>query len=203
MHKNLLLIVAFVALLLGGLYLLGPDKDPVPAGKDAPGQAELIALDSSMKSGKALFSVYGDRPPAPDMAFLDEQGDKVTLADFKGQSLLVNFWATWCVPCREEMPELDALQRDKGGDDFKVVIISVDRGGLAASRKFLDDIGVKNLALYYDEKGRLARKMKSIGFPSTVLVTRDSKQFGMLTGPAHWNSPSAHQLIDRLRREGR
>lgn len=198
MTKNLFMIVAFVSVLLGAVYFIGPAKTPTGDQNASSTKAELIALDSSMKSGKALFSIYGATSQVPDINIKDEQGNSLSLEDFKGQSLLINFWATWCVPCREEMPELDALQSTKGSDDFRVVIVSVDRGGLETSRKFLDEIGIKNLDLYYDEKAVLARKMKSIGYPSTVLVTKAGRQFGILTGPAHWNSPSAHALIERL-----
>ncbi|WP_339862818.1 TlpA family protein disulfide reductase [Paremcibacter congregatus] len=201
MPKNLIMIIVFVALLLGGLYFLAAPKETslTEGTASAPSEkGELIPIDSSMKKGKALFSVYGNRPDTPAIKIQDEQGNSLTLADLKGQSLLVNFWATWCVPCREEMPELEALQKERGNQDFKVIIVSVDRGGLDASRKFLDDIGVKQLTLYYDEKGILARKMKAIGYPSTILINKAGQQFGLLTGPAHWNSPSAHALIDRL-----
>ncbi|PHZ84375.1 TlpA family protein disulfide reductase [Paremcibacter congregatus] len=201
MPKNLIMIIVFVALLLGGLYFLAAPKETslTEGTASAPAEkGELIPIDSSMKKGKALFSVYGNRPDTPAIKIQDEQGNSLTLADLKGQSLLVNFWATWCVPCREEMPELEALQKERGNQDFKVIIVSVDRGGLDASRKFLDDIGVEQLTLYYDEKGILARKMKAIGYPSTILINKAGQQFGLLTGPAHWNSPSAHALIDRL-----
>lgn len=193
MTKNLSMIILFIVVLILGLYFISPEK-----AADGVAKAELIPIDSSMKKGKALFSIYHPTIAVPDIEIKDEQGNSLTLQDLSGQNLLVNFWATWCIPCREEMPELDALQAARGNDDFKVVIISVDRGGVEASRKFLNDIGIKNLDLYYDEKGVLARKMKSIGYPSTVLVTKDSEQFGILTGPAHWNSGSAHSLIDRL-----
>ncbi len=187
------MIVAFVAIVIGAVFLLGPAKSR---------KAELIAVDSSMQGGKVIFTRYGTRPPIPDIKIRDEAGNVLTLNDLirrhKGQSLLVNFWATWCFPCREEMPELDALQAKRGGDDFKVIIISVDRGGLGPSRKFLDHIGIKNLDLYYDEKGILARGMKSIGYPSTILITGKGEQYGILTGPAHWESDSALALINRL-----
>jgi len=197
MTKNLIMVVAFVAALLGAIYVIGTldtaqDKE-ISGNKD-----RLVLLDSGLKSGSALFNIYGRQPAVPDIEITDEAGNILTLNDLKGQNLLVNFWATWCVPCRVEMPELDALQAARGSDDFKVITISVDRGGLEASRKFLDDIGVKHLALYYDEKSRLARKMKTIGYPTTILITKAGKQFGLLTGPAHWNSASAHALIDQL-----
>lgn len=197
MHKNLLMIVAFVALLIGTLVLLGPADITEPAR-----EAELISLDSDMKGGKALFRTYATRPAIPDVNITDEAGTVMTLNDVvrqnPGQSLLINFWATWCLPCREEMPELDALQAARGNDDFKVITISVDRGGLKPSRRFLDQVGVENLALYYDEKGTLAKAMKTIGYPTTILINRDGRQMGLMTGSAHWNSQSAHALIDRL-----
>ncbi len=191
MAKNLFIISALIAIVLGAAYFVGP-------GEPLQSDEELILLDSNRVKGNALFRVYADRPSVPDLIIKDEAGNSLTLNDFKGQSLLVNFWATWCVPCRVEMPELDALQAAKGNDDFKVILVSVDRGGLAASRKFLNDIGIQNLALYYDEKGTLARKMKTIGYPSTILINKAGKQFGLLVGPANWNSASSHALIDRL-----
>ena len=187
------MIVSFVAILLGALYFLSPAVDPSAANK-----AEFVLLDSSMKGGKAPFNLYHPQPSVPDIKISDEAGNMLALDDLKGQNLLINFWATWCVKRRKEMPELDALQLARGNDDFRVIVISVDRGGLAASRAFLDDIAVKNLDLYYDAKGVLARKMKAIGYPTTLLITRSGNQYGLLTGPAHWNSSSAHELIDRL-----
>lgn len=193
MHKNLILVVAFVSALLGAIYIIGPTDTGLGAKKD-----EFFPLDSGLKNGTALFNIYGVQTELPATKITDEAGKIMTLNDLKGQNLLINFWATWCVPCREEMPELDALQAARGNDDFKVIAISVDRGGLEASRAFLDEIGVQHLDLYYDEKGTLARKMKTIGYPTTILITKAGKQFGILTGPAHWNSAKAHALIDRL-----
>ncbi len=197
MNKNLLMIVAFVVLILSGIFLLGPTDNI-----DDPRDVELISLDSSMQGGKVLFRTYPDRPAIPNIRIRDEAGNPITLNDIvqenPGQSLLVNFWATWCFPCREEMPDLDALQTRRGGDNFRVVLISVDRGGVKPSRMFLDKIGVKNLDLYYDEKGILGTAMKTIGYPTTILINKDGRQVGLMTGSAHWNSQSAHALIDRL-----
>ncbi len=193
MNKNLILVVAFVSALLGAIYIIGPTDTALDAKKD-----EFFPLDSGLKNGTALFTIYGVQTELPLTKITDEAGKVMTLNDLKGQNLLINFWATWCVPCREEMPELDALQAARGNDDFKVIAISVDRGGLESSRAFLDEIGVQHLDLYYDEKGTLARKMKTIGYPTTILITKAGKQFGILTGPAHWNSAKAHALIDRL-----
>jgi len=187
------MVVAFVSALLGAVYIIGR-TDTVP---NAP-QDALFSLDSALKKGTALFNIYGVQPELPLTKITDEAGTIMTLDDLNGQNLLINFWATWCVPCREEMPELDALQKARGTDNFRVLAISVDRGGLQTSRAFLDEIGVQHLELFYDEKGTLARKMKTIGYPTTILITKTGKQFGILTGPAHWNSDKAHALINRL-----
>ncbi|VAV87171.1 hypothetical protein MNBD_ALPHA02-2002 [hydrothermal vent metagenome] len=191
------MIVAFVGVLLGGLFLLGPKEVA-----QAPREAEIITVESSMKGGQVLFRTYPERPAIPDVMIKDEAGNDMTLNDIvaqnPGQTLLVNFWATWCFPCREEMPDLDSLQAARGGDDFRVVLISVDQGGLEKSRMFLDKIGVKGLDLYYDEKGILGTKMKTIGYPTTILINKKGRQMGLMTGSAHWNSPSAYALIDRL-----
>jgi len=191
------MIVAFVAILIGAIFLIGP-ADNV----DASRKGELISVQSSMKGGKVLFRTYATRPAIPNIRIRDEADNVITLNDIieknKGQSLLVNFWATWCFPCREEMPDLDALQAARGNEDFKVVVISVDRGGIKPSRLFLDHIGIKNLDLYYDEKGILGTAMKTIGYPTTILINKTGRQFGLMTGSAHWNSASAYALIDRL-----
>ncbi|MBL4612723.1 MAG: TlpA family protein disulfide reductase [Emcibacter sp.] len=199
--KNLFMVVSFVAVLLGALFFMGPKGD-MAENINGSRKAELIAVDSSMKGGKVLFNLYAARPDIPDVEVKDEAGNSLTLNDLiarnEGQSLLVNFWATWCVPCREEMPDLDALQAVRGNEDFKVIVLSVDRGGLKPSRMFLDKIGIKNLDLYYDQKGILGTAMKTIGYPTTILINKNGKQMGLMTGSAHWNSASAHALIDRL-----
>lgn len=197
MNKNLLMIVAFVAILLGAIVLTGPSDEA-----DAVREVELISVDSSMKGGRVLFRTYATRPTIPNIRIRDEAGNPITLNEIvqknPGQSLLVNFWATWCFPCREEMPDLDNLQAVRGNDDFRVILISVDRGGVKPSRMFLDKIGIKNLDLYYDERGMLGTAMKTIGYPTTILINKDGKQMGLMTGSAHWNSPSAYALIDQL-----
>lgn len=191
------MVVVFAAIVLGAILLIGPSGNNTTTHKE-----ELISVDSSMMNGRVLFRTYSSRPDIPDVKITDEAGNIMTLNDLvqknPGQSLLVNFWATWCAPCREEMPDLDSLQADRGGTDFKVILISVDRGGVKPSRMFLDHIGIKNLDLYYDEKGILGNAMKTIGYPTTILINRNGKQMGLMTGSAHWNSPSAHALIDRL-----
>jgi len=195
MNKIVLTFIALILLIAGSVYFFTAKESDKTTQKADSGN--FVELPSTMKK-KALFSLYADPINSPDTAFINEKGEEKRLSDFRGKTLLLNFWATWCLPCREEMPELDKLQADMGGDDFQVLILSVDRGGLAASRAFLDKINIKHLDLYFDKRGTLARQMKAIGYPTTVLVRPDGKQYGFLLGPANWSSEEAKTLIKSI-----
>lgn len=139
-----------------------------------------------------------------DMEFQDGQGNPMTLADFAGKKLLINFWATWCAPCREEMPFLDALEDRYGGEDFEVVAISLDMGsdGPTAAGLFLEEIGAENLKLFADPSYKLFERLRNeavtLGLPATILVDEDGCELGVLQGPAHWDSPDGHKVIEAL-----
>ncbi len=110
--------------------------------------------------------------------------------------MLLNLWATWCVPCREEMPALDKLQAALGGANFEVVAINIDRGGPDKARDFLKEIGVNKLALYTDPSGKLFSTIRAVGMPTTLLIDREGREIGRLVGPADWASPEAKTLIE-------
>ncbi len=139
-----------------------------------------------------------------DIAFQDAEGNPKTLADFAGKKLLINFWATWCVPCREEMPFLDALEEKYGGEQFEVVAISMDIGsdGPTVARQFLEEIGASNLTLYADPSYKLFERLRNdavtLGLPASVLVDEDGCELGVLQGPAHWDSEDGHRVIETL-----
>src|SRR3546814_1571588 len=126
---------------------------------------------------------------------------------FRGKVILVNFWATWCAPCVEEMPSLDDLQADLGGEDFSVVAISVDRGGARVAKPFLDKLGLDRLDLYLDPVMSLARSKGVQGLPTIFLIDRDGRILCLLIGPARWDGPEAkavlqHQILQPRRRNG-
>lgn len=127
--------------------------------------------------------------------FTDGDGNELTLADFKGRVVLLNLWATWCAPCREEMPALDALEAELGSDDFQVLALSLDRGGIEKPREFLEEIGIEHLALYHDASGRMGTRIGAFGLPTTLLIGRDGKSLGRLVGPAHWDDGDAVALV--------
>lgn len=140
--------------------------------------------------------VFADPPKAlPEIRFVDGEGRNRTLADFSGKVVLLNIWATWCTPCREEMPTLDRLQAALGGDAFQVVALSIDRKGLAVVRRFYDEIGISHLTIYIDSTSRVFRDLAVVGVPTTLLVDREGREVGRLVGPAEWDTPAMIALI--------
>lgn len=136
------------------------------------------------------------RPALPELTVMTGDGQPVALADLKGKALLINLWATWCAPCIREMPALDRLQADLGGDRFQVVAISVDRGGLNEVGPFFEKAGITALPIYLDQK---MTSMKAFplkeGLPLSILVDAEGREVGRLAGAAHWDSDAAKALI--------
>jgi thiol-disulfide isomerase/thioredoxin len=135
----------------------------------------------------------------PDLTFEDADGKSMSLADFRGRTVLLNLWATWCVPCRKEMPTLDALEGALGGKDFQVVAINIDTRDLDKPKAFLKEIGVQKLAFYADPSAKAFQDLKAIGrafgMPTTLLIDRHGCEIGTMAGPAEWASPDAVKLI--------
>ena len=143
----------------------------------------------------SAFSMLETPRPLPELRFLDGVGKETTLAAFRGKAVLLNLWATWCVPCREEMPTLDRLQAELGGPGFEVVALSIDRAGLDVVRRFYAEIGVRHLAMYIDGSGEAARELNVLGLPTTLLVDREGREFKRLIGPAEWDAPEMVAFI--------
>jgi thiol-disulfide isomerase/thioredoxin len=144
------------------------------------------------------FIMHDAPEPIAALKFDDAEGRSRSLADFKGKVVLLNFWATWCVPCRKEMPALDHLQATLGGPDFEVVALSIDRSGMDVVRKFFADVGVRNLTIYLDPAGKAMRALNTVGLPATLLIGRDGLEIGRLIGPAEWDSAEAIAFVRSL-----
>lgn len=158
--------------------------------------AMAAGTTSSLATGAmAAFVSKKERNTLPELAFKDDKGTPLSLADWRGRVVLINLWATWCAPCRAEMPSLNALQKTLGGADFEVLAISVDRKGVEASGQFLSVTGAKDLKLYVDESFKVARDLKAPGLPVSILVDRQGREVGRVTGPAEWDSDEAIALI--------
>ncbi len=129
-------------------------------------------------------------------------GQPVSLESFKGKVVVLNFWATWCPPCIAEMPALDKLQSDLGGEDFAVVAVSTDRDGIKKTAPFYRRAGIKNLALYNDRRGNLLEAFAAKNLPVTVLLDREGRVVGRIEGAANWDSTEAKALIAHYLKDG-
>ncbi|MBO0347103.1 thiol:disulfide interchange protein TlpA [Roseibium limicola] len=133
------------------------------------------------------------------LAFKQADGSDATMADFSGKTVLLNLWATWCAPCRKEMPALDTLQSEMGGEDFEVVAVNVDRGGTEKPEAFLSEINVENLSLRHDGSNKIITDLRKLakapGLPTTILIGPDGCEAGTMFGPAEWASKEAKALI--------
>jgi thiol-disulfide isomerase/thioredoxin len=136
--------------------------------------------------------------PVAAISFADAQGQARSLADFSGKVVVLNIWATWCVPCRKEMPALDRLQATLGGSDFEVVPVSVDRGGIDAVNKFYAETGLSYLEKYIDSSGQLLRSLGAVGLPTTLIIDRSGNEAGRVVGPAEWDTPEVVELLKSL-----
>jgi len=135
----------------------------------------------------------------PDLAFKDATGHADTLANWRGRTVLLNLWATWCVPCRREMPALDALQAAFGGPDFEVVAVNIDTRDRAKPPAFLKEVGISHLAYYTDDSAKIFEDLKEVGkafgMPTTVIVDHNGCEIGAMAGPAEWSSDDGVKLV--------
>jgi thiol-disulfide isomerase/thioredoxin len=169
-----------------GLLLLVLQACSQQAGQDA-------GASSTTRAG---FTVWSEPRPVPAVQFIDDDGRPRSLADFNGEVVLLNVWATWCGPCREEMPTLDRLQQQLGSADFEVVALSVDQAGEQVVRDFYREVGVQHLGLYIDSSAQAAIDLNAIGLPTTLLLDRQGREVGRKLGAAEWDSP---EVVEYLR----
>ena len=177
------------------------DAKEQAAGAGCEESATITAAISPVISGDIAAFALADEPrPMPLLTFLDGKGNPASLDDFKGKIVLFNLWATWCAPCRHEMPAFDTLQETYGGDDFQIVPVSIDRGGMEKPKAFYEEIGLKHLPFYQDETmgvfNTLKKQSLAFGLPTTVLLDREGCILGSLNGPADWAGSDAKALIE-------
>lgn len=160
--------------------------------------ADTARLEALREGDMRKLNFHTASEVVTNAPFLTEAGADATLADSNGKVRVVNFWATWCAPCRHEMPQLADLQTRLGGDDFDVITIATGRNPRAAMEDFFTEIGVDNLPLHTDARSGLARSMGVLGLPVTVILDRDGHEIARLQGDAEWNSDSAVAIIQAL-----
>jgi thiol-disulfide isomerase/thioredoxin len=174
-----------VAVFLAALFLAAPTPANAAESADPPPAFDL----------GNQFVIVKPLRPAPAVAIRGPTGAPVDLARYRGKVLLVNFWATWCPACVEELPALSRLQAALGGDAFAVVLVSVDRDGARAALPYLRHLGITNLRTHYDPDRALGKALGLYGFPMSYVIDRDGRVAGYVAGPAHWDAPGGRALI--------
>ncbi|CAN0589718.1 unnamed protein product, partial [Ectocarpus sp. 12 AP-2014] len=157
-----------------------------------------IATLEALREGTMKKLRFVEPVAVSNEAFTHADGGEHTLEQFKGKHIVLNFWATWCAPCRKEMPMLSELQTEFGGNTFEIVTIATGRNELAGIRRFFDEIAVDNLPIYLDPRQKLAREMGVLGLPVTLVIDPDGNEIGRMIGDAEWNSESAKAIIKSL-----
>jgi thiol-disulfide isomerase/thioredoxin len=176
------LAAAIVAMLIAREAAMFPSIGSGPLA--APGPSD----------GVPFIALPTPRPVAP-LSFTNGDDAPLTLADFHGRVVLLNLWATWCVPCRKEMPALDRLQAKLGGPGFTVVPLSIDHRGRDVVARFYRELGLKSLRIYVDKSADVISAVNAVGMPTTLLIDAQGRELGHVIGPAEWDSPAMLSLL--------
>lgn len=198
--------IAIGAVLIGaaigfaGVYGFGGFKHGSGGDSACAGAVDLARKIGPLAHGEVAALTMATSPlRLPDLAFLDAEGKPRKLSDWRGKTVLVNLWATWCVPCRKEMPALDSLQTKLGGKDFEVVAINIDTRDPEKPKNFLKEANLTRLGYFTDTKAKVFQDLKAIGkalgMPTSILVDAQGCEIGNLAGPAEWASDDAIKLI--------
>jgi thiol-disulfide isomerase/thioredoxin len=203
-RKRLALIlvggVVGVGVGLAGVYGIGRLTGNAAADPACKATVETARRMAPLAHGEVAAVSVAKAPKAlPALTFKDANGAEKTLADWRGRTVLLNLWATWCVPCRKEMPALDALEGKLGGPDFEVVSINIDTRDPDKPKTWLKDVGINRLAYYSDSNAKVFQELKAIGkafgMPTTLIVDPNGCELAALAGPAEWASDDAVKLV--------
>lgn len=154
-------------------------------------------MSTASEAHSSAFFTHASPRALPDIVFQDASGAVRHLSDFRGRTVLLNLWATWCVPCRTEMPTLDRLQSRLGSQEFEVVALSIDREGAGIVKRFFDEMNVHALKVYVDLTMAAQQALNAVGVPMTVLIDREGREVARKLGPAQWDSPEIVAMIRR------
>ena len=194
-------LLVVVLALAGAVYGIGAfQRNAGEVAACAETSAVAARVAPFARGEVAALTIANDPRPLPTLAFTDASGASRSLDDWRGRVVLLNLWATWCVPCRKEMPALDALEAARGSGDFQVVAVNIDTRDPAKPKQWLDAAGIKRLGYFADPSAKIFQDLKAagkaFGMPTTVLVGRDGCEIGSLAGPAEWASDEALKLIE-------
>ena len=193
-------VVVGVLAVFAGVYATGSLKRGGSGDSTCSGAVELARRIAPLAHGEVAALTMATTPSQlPDLTFEDADGKPRKLSEWRGKTVLVNLWATWCVPCRKEMPALDSLQGKLGGTEFEVVAINIDTRDPEKPKNFLREANLTRLGYFADPKAKVFQDLKSVGkalgMPTSVLVDGQGCEIANLAGPAEWASDDAIKLI--------
>jgi thiol-disulfide isomerase/thioredoxin len=200
-RRTIIVLSAIAGVIAGlaGVYGIGAMQRN-PADKACRPAAELAKRLAPLAHGEVAAMTIATEPKRlPELAFTDAAGKPRTLADYRGRTVLLNLWATWCVPCRKEMPALDALQAKLGDEKFEVVAINIDTRNVDKPKAWLEEVGIKKLGYYADPSAKVFQDLKAVGkafgMPTTLLIDPQGCEIAYLAGPAEWASEDAVKFV--------
>lgn len=199
----IIIVIAFLSGVAAFYMTIPPSGNP---DDTLSGQEDTVSSTSIADSRYASYAtgnlkkmVFHKTPKIhKELSFINAAGESVGLDVFAGNYVVLNFWATWCVPCREEMPSLDALQKHFNGQPLKVVALSTDRGSADKPKKFLKELNITELAFFHDPKSQAARDTGLFGLPTTLLLDMQGREIGRLAGEAVWDAEEVKVFLEAL-----
>jgi thiol-disulfide isomerase/thioredoxin len=198
-RPQVILLIAVAVIVAGAVYGIGPFKRNAGDAACSATMVKAHQISPLIHGEIAGLQAASEGLKLPDLTFTDASGAQKTLADWKGRTVLLNLWATWCVPCRKEMPALAALQQKLGGDGFEVVAINIDTRDPEKPKAWLKDVGVNGLNYYADPSAKVFQDLKvigkALGMPTTIVVDPSGCEIASLAGPAEWASDDAVKFV--------
>ena len=195
--------IAVIAAAVGcaGFYTVSELRAVARADAPCTGAVDLATKLKPLAKGEVAAVTMAGKPlQLPDLTFADASGAPKKLSDFRGKTVLLNLWATWCVPCRKEMPALNNLQTKLGSKDFQIVAVNIDTRDAEKPKAFLADGKLTALDYFHDSSAKVFQELKSVGralgMPTSVLVDGAGCEIGTIAGPAEWDSGDAVALIE-------
>ncbi len=194
--KKLLIVTVVFAVSMTAAALIYKSRVAIQSDTAVTTNATLLTSKPEF-----VFAIHPRPKALKELEFVSGDLKAASLADFGGKVVLLNIWATWCGPCRVEMPTLDRLQAMLGGPDFEVVALSIDQGGVPVVKDFYEELGLKALRIFVDPSMTAPVALNALGVPTTLLINREGQEIGRYTGPAEWDSSEIVAMINRVMRD--